>query len=439
MSGRKRDSEYNADREMRRQFETMHALHGIALEITSQLEDKQVLAAIVKQAAHLLETSGGLLAICDPRTGLLRVEALHNIPSEYKKATAPAGDGLWGQVMATGSPAIVNDYRLLVKENPSLRTTSPENWPYNAVLAVPLVWQDRIFGLLVVLHAGERRPFTEDDARLLSLLSSLASTAINNAQLYSQVLQLSRQLEQKVEEREAELSTAREELAQKAEQLQRLLAATVRVQEEERSRIAADLHDGSNQLIAGAIFEIQAVQESIRGKRVEGVPEKLESIKTLLRQMEVANRRSIAGLRPPLLDTHGLIPALKWQTVNYRDTHGMDCILHVYGKVSRMSTVVETAVYRITQESLSNVAAHARAKNVTIRLDFTPRILHLLVEDDGVGFSPENISIVKPGRLGLIGMRERAQSIGGRVEIQSLPGRGTRVVVDIPLSSDSVG
>ncbi|MBI3978355.1 MAG: hypothetical protein HY331_09235 [Chloroflexi bacterium] len=92
---------------------------------------------------------------------------------------------------------------------------------------------------------------------------------------------------------------------------------------------------------------------------------------------------------------------------------------------------------RIVQESLSNVAAHAQARNAQIRLDFTPAWLHVVVEDDGVRFDPERVVGAVPEQLGLIGMRERAQSIGGRIELQSLPGQGTRIVLDVPLSAES--
>jgi signal transduction histidine kinase len=286
------------------------------------------------------------------------------------------------------------------------------------------------------MDIGHRRPFTEDDARLLALLASLASTAINNAQLYTQVVQLSQQLEHKVAERESELAGARGELAEQAAQLQRLLAATVRVQEEERARIAIDLHDGSNQLITGALFEIQAARESLLGRRGKVTLAKLETAKDLLRQIEAENRRIIAGLRPPMLDTQGLIPAVKWLANNYRASHGVEYALHVRGEPTRLAPNVETAIYRIVQETLSNVAAHAQAMHIEIRLDFAPAWLNVVVEDDGVGFDPEHVQRTMPEQLGLIGMRERAQRIGGRLEVRSLPGSGTRIVLDLPLLAE---
>ncbi|MFQ5611151.1 MAG: GAF domain-containing protein [Anaerolineae bacterium] len=414
----------NLFQETRRQYEVMQALHDISLDITSHLESQQVLPAILEQATLLLKAQGAALPIYDPDQDVLLNVAVHNTPPEFQGVSLRVGEGVAGYVVATRKPLIINDYPHWTGQSPHF-----QNSPFDAVIGVPLRWQGQVIGALVVLDRGERRPFTEDDVRLLSLFADLASIALKNAELYAQV-------EQKVEQRTEELAKARAALAEKADQLQRLLATTVRVQEEERIRIARDLHDGSNQLITGALYEIQAVQRRLTGRGLDVALGKLKTAKELLRQIDAENRRIISDLRPPILDAQGLMPALRWQAETFQECYRIACPVRVSGQPVELPPEVETAVYRIVQEALNNVAAHARARRVQLRLNFWPGQLRVVVEDNGVGIEGNNAHRNKAGQMGLIGMRERAQSIGGRLEVQSLPGRGTRIALDVPLSAE---
>lgn len=421
----------NLFRETRRQFEVMHGLHRISLDITSQLESEQVLVAILEQAAKLLSAQASSVALHKPETSFVELIAIHNLPAEYKGMRLRVGEGVAGYVVATKAPLIVNDY-----QHWSGRSQVFLDSPYDAVVSVPLRWESRVFGALMVVDLGERRPFTEDDVRSLNLFADLASIALKNAELYAQVIQFNQQLEQKVKQRTQELVKVQEELAQKAEHLQQLLAKMVHVQEEERSRIALDLHDGSNQLITGTLFEIQAAQQNILSQHGTSAFDTLETAKKLLRQVEAENRRIITGLRPPILDAQGLVPTLRWHAATCQDLYNISCSVQVLGQPIRLSAETEVAIYRVVQESLNNIAVHAQARNARIRLNFRPACLQVVVEDDGAGFAPEEVLATTVGQMGLIGMRERIQSIGGRVEIHSVPGRGTRIVFDVPLSPE---
>lgn len=420
----------NLFQRIRRQYEIMQALHEISLDITSQLERERGLEAILHQAAHLLQAQSSTLGIYDRQAKVVRKVAIYNVPPEVRGIELRLGEGVAGQVVATGAPLIVNDYRAW----PGRSLRVPEGL-LTAVMGVPLRWQGQVIGVLNVLDQGDRRPFTEDDVQVLSLFADLASIALKNAELYTQVREASEQLEQKVERRTKELARAREELVQKAKELQRLLRITVQVQEEERTRIARDLHDGSNQLITATLYEIQAAQESLLGGRREGALEKLETAKELLRKIEYENRRIISGLRPSALDLQGLVPALRWLANTFQEQYPITCSLRVSGSPLRLSPDAETATYRIVQESLNNVAAHAQAQRIQIQVDFEPARLQVVVEDDGVGFDEESALRSPSGQMGLIGMRERAQSIGGHLKIQSVPGQGSLVTLTLPLQN----
>ena len=413
------------------QIEAMRALHDISLDITSHLDVQEVLNAILKQATHFLKAQGSSLAIVDRQAGTIRLAAVHNVPSEFLGATLQLGEGVTGRVVASGKPIIVNDLGKGTARNPIFR-----NSPYDAIISVPLRREGEVFGTLNVVDQGERRPFLEEDVHLLSLFADMACIALKNAELYGQVRQAGEELEQKVEQRTRELAQAQEALADKANELRRLLALTVHVQEQERTRIARDLHDGSNQLITGTLYELQAAQESIAGHRPEVALQKLEIAKGLLRSIEAENRRIISGLRPSILDSQGLVSTLKWHASSFQKLYGIACLVRISGQPGRLPPDTEIAIYRIVQEALNNVTAHAQAHNVEIHVHCNSSQWRIIVHDDGIGFDHQNALTATDTQMGLIGMRERAQSIGGHIEVLSAPGQGTRLELDVPLPTD---
>ncbi len=418
-------------RETRQQFRVMRVLHDISLDLTSKLDNGEVLAAILKQAARLLNGTGSCLGSYDRATETFRNIATHNLPKDRERLTTRLLNGIVSQVVMSGEPVIVND-----GNDPKASSPLLEALPCHAVVGVPLRWHGQVFGALSVTDRADSRPFGEEDAQILALFADLASIALKNSELYAQVVRLSQDLERQVDERTSELDCARKELAFKAADLQRLLANTVHVQEEERGRIARDLHDGSNQLITGTLYELQAVRESLLGQRTLAALEKLETAKSLLRKIEAENRRIILGLRPPILDVHGLIPALKSVASGFQEQHQISCSVQVSGESRHLSPEIEIAAFRIAQESLNNVAAHAQAQHVLIHVSVELSRLCLTIEDDGVGFDPEKARAEASGQMGLIGMRERALSIGGQLQVQSAPGDGTRITLQVPLAAE---
>lgn len=406
--------------ELIRQLEVMRALYDISMDISSRLEIQQVFLTIVRRAAWLLNARSSMLAVCEPGTGLARVVALYNLPFEYEELVTKPGASVAGHVLATGEPVILNGLE-----------EQPGQYPYRSLLSVPLTWEGKAVGALTVIDHLQDKPFTEREAQILGLLANLAATALNNAHLYSQVVQLNHSLEQKVRERTEELTTAREKLAQKAKQLQLLLSATVYLQEEERAQIARDLHDGPSQLLTGALYEIQAAEQGIENGRREEALARLERAKELLRQISAEHRRITTGLRPPVLDIDGLPAAVEKLALLCRQYSGAQCSVQVTGKPFRLPSHTETILYRIAQEALNNAAAHAGARRIQVRIHFRPDCFSLEVEDDGVGF--EEKKTADQDRMGLIGMRERAKSIGGRLSIYSRPGQGTKVSLTLPL------
>jgi two-component system sensor histidine kinase UhpB len=195
--------------------------------------------------------------------------------------------------------------------------------------------------------------------------------------------------------------------------------AVLRAQEQERSRIAQDLHDEVNQALTGILLRLQATI----GDAPLGMQGELRETQALATQAMEELLHLARQLRPTALDDHGLVPALASQVSDFGDRTGIRARFHRHGSIPPLSDEEQLVIYRVTQESLSNVAQHARASHVDVELSFVGRTV-LRIRDDGLGFKPSRTG---RARLGVSGMRERALLIGGSLSIFSEPGDGTTI------------
>ncbi|HZW04302.1 MAG TPA: sensor histidine kinase, partial [Anaerolineaceae bacterium] len=299
------------------------------------------------------------------------------------------------------------------------------------LLCAPLIWEGEYLGGLVVRADSAVRQFTDADIPTLEIFTPLIAALLARCSALAFQPDNAAQVRQEVEAEIRELREVRKRMAKDADELVNVLADTVAIQEEERSRIAHDLHDGSNQLVIGAIYEIQAAQTRIAREKLLEANESLETAKKLMRRIEAENRKIIQDLRPPMLNNQGLEVTLKWYLNNLCKRHGLEGSLVTEGSSKRFSAEVETAVFRIVQEALNNSLKHAQAQKLQIRLDYQPGFLVLSVQDDGCGFDLSEP--FDPRHYGIIGMRERALSVGAQLEIRSAPGVGTRLVLHVPV------
>jgi signal transduction histidine kinase len=220
---------------------------------------------------------------------------------------------------------------------------------------------------------------------------------------------------------------------------QRLLSRILRATEEERTRIASDLHDGPiQQLTALGIVAQRARRRLARDQRSDA-DELMEQVHAGVRTEVEALRRLMTELRPPVLDERGLVAALRDHVDAFADRTGLACQAEL-DLPGRLDPEVKTVLYRVVQESLTNVAKHACASNVSIHLMDQGDGVALDVRDDGVGFEPARASgLLRAGHFGLAGMRERVRLVGGRWEVQAVPGGGARVAVHLPRQVTPVG
>ena len=201
----------------------------------------------------------------------------------------------------------------------------------------------------------------------------------------------------------------------------------------ERRQIAHELHDGVGQLLTLLISGLQTALLRIQDQELE---KRCRHLKELARNALAELKRLALGLRPSLLDDLGLTPALQRIVRDFKEHHSVEIELDTDELDDlRLPEAVETTFYRITQESLANIAKHSKATIVLIRISKDKRFVVLQIDDNGVGISPSKLSGLNPGHLGLTGMRERAALIGGTLTITSQLGKGTRLVVRLPESN----
>jgi two-component system sensor histidine kinase UhpB len=195
--------------------------------------------------------------------------------------------------------------------------------------------------------------------------------------------------------------------------------AVIRAQEEERARIAQDLHDEVNQALTAILLRLQAAALDVP----PGLRSELKEIQTLATQAMEELLTLARTLRPTALDDHGLVPALASQVADFGERTGIRSSFHRHGDAPNLSDEEQLVLYRVTQESLSNVVQHSGASSVRVELSSVGRTV-LRVRDDGVGFKPSGNA---RNRLGVSGMRERALLVGGRLNVFSAPGEGTTI------------
>jgi two-component system, NarL family, sensor histidine kinase UhpB len=206
----------------------------------------------------------------------------------------------------------------------------------------------------------------------------------------------------------------------------------MRAQEEERRRLARDLHDEVNQALTAILLRLEALAQETPAERQPEVTE----LKRLVNQAMDELLNLARQLRPSALDDHGLVPAVETQLKRFSARTGIEVRLDTQGDPDALPEVVQTAIYRVAQEALTNVTRHAGATVVELELEERPDGAELRVRDDGTGFDPGMASRAGGqtvgGGLGLVGMAERARLVGGELDVRSAPGGGTTVTLRVP-------
>lgn len=393
-----------------RVMERTSALVESGMIIGRGLDLDAVLRRVVESARRIVGARYAALGVLAPdHESLSRF-----IWSGFDDATAmnigqlPSGRGLLGK--------LITDPRALRVEHigghPASSGFPAGHPPMETFLGVPVSLGSQIFGNLY-LTDRVGGPFTEEDERIAITLAAQAAVAIANARAAA-------------DERARLTESAALQAARQREQA----AAdghrgAIRAQEAERARVARELHDETGQVLTAVALELRALDRHLDAEgrdRLAGVRRTLASASESLRDLAI-------GLRPSGLAEHGLESALERQADRLRAGGDTNVDIAMAGLPPDLPEEVEIAVFRVVQEALTNVQRHAHARNAGVLVTAKGDRIRVLVEDDGVGFTPADPT----DRLGLTGMRERIALIGGEVTVESSPGKGAVIVVEIPL------
>ncbi len=374
-----------ANRELAVMFETCRSL-GTTLELQRLLDD-----AITQIVNTLDPMRAGMIYLLDSAARALSVRAQHT-----RNGLAPL------------TPAETECARETARRAFTLRTigylTEPKSG--TSLLAVPLIASEEPLGALCLAHreAFSNYPVIHTLARQLSI-------AIENAQLYQQV--------------------------QEKEMLRgRLLDRAVVAQEEERKRIARELHDETGQTLTALAVGLGAVEETV-ARNPDLAKRQMNELKILTMNAIENLRQFVSDLRPSVLDDMGLVSALRWYAQQHSARMGIPVEFEITGAKRRLPAQVETVLFRIAQECLTNIARHAHATCAQVALGFVDSTVTLAVSDNGCGFAVERVLSPPEQRAwGLLGIQERVALVGGKFRIDSAPGQGTRVAVEIPVHSE---
>lgn len=383
------------------------ALNAIARTVSQSLSLDVILNSALDKVLELIGGEIGGILLLDEKSQTLSYRVHRGLSEQFVRGTAglALGEGIAGQVAEQRETLVVDD----ISKDPGVsRRAAVAEEGIRAFVGVPLKSKDKVVGVLTIA-SREPRPFSQQEVQLLTAMGHQLGIAIENAELYRE-LQFKEQM--------------------RAELLRQIISA----QEDERRRVARELHDVTSQALAtlGVRLEVLMAPRVSDSKDIET---QLEEMKSLLTTTSKEVHELIYDLRPSLLDDLGLPAALRSCAHNSLEAAGVEVYLEVVGQEKRLPPQVEISLFRIVQEAITNIASHARAQSAYISLEFKDKGVAVQVEDDGVGFDLSQVFGSAGGweSVGLLGMKERAELLGGTLSIDTKPGGGTRLAVEIPV------
>ncbi len=395
--------------EVERRYREVLALSRISAALSGLSDLDAILnVALDNLLAIMHGTIGGILLL-DDRTKTLTYRVHHGFSESFAGGVRLGlGEGIIGRAAQSGRAILLEDISTDSRAAlPAL--VSAEG--LKAFVAVPLRAKDSVLGVINVA-SHEARRFTSNDVHLLHSIADQVSVAIEQAEL-------------------------QERLRRARDRLRRLARLNLVAEEEERRRIARELHDETSQTLSGLALQLQALID-----RAEGAHEVdsdfiagLQRVQSLTVQVHKEISRLIGDLRPALLDTLGLVPAVRQHADSRLGVLGIAASVDVRGQVRRLPTNIEVTLFRWVQGAIGNIVKHSKAKHAEIIFEFKESDLTISVRDDGIGFDVSKITdIEENGRgRGLFSMRERIGSLSGTGGVESQTDQGTTVWARVPL------
>ena len=394
-------------REVTQRNEELATLNIIAAAVSQSLELQKVLEDALDKVLETMQLSHGEILLFNAESRSIVPRLYRGISSQFALAIQAfsVGEGIPGLVAQLEQPVLIEDD--LAADPRLLRRSLVATEGLRSMVSVPLRSKNRVVGVLD-LFSPNVLSLTPEQLRLLVAIGDQIGVAVENARLL-------------------------EELKAKEQMRLHLLEKVITAQEDERKRVARELHDETGQSLTSLVVSLKALES------MTNLPELREKAAEL-RALGGAILRDVHDLafqlRPSVLDHLGMVAAVQRLSEDYTQKVGLHIDLQVFGfEGRRLPPATETALYRLVQEGLTNVTKHAEAKNVSVILRHGGASVQAIIEDDGKGFNVAEVMgyAAKDKKLGLFGMEERAALVGGKLTIESTPGKGTTVFVEVPL------
>ncbi len=379
----------------------LSSMNALLSRLSRSLSPKTMLEDALNNIRTLTNVEVGLIHVVDRSgTGLVRIADFGLNSNRLSDSARLKLDEMAKKFMLLSSPIELNDIN-----------NSQEYGEFRSLVILPLKSKTTL-GVLTLASFSPNR-FQAETLRLLKAMCDAISIALENANV-------ARDLE--------ELNAIREQL------LEKLISA----QEEERRRIARELHDEASQSLAALAVNLEDVADALPDEYKE-TRRKLDVLQERTVSTLLGIRSLALELRPSALDDLGLLAAIDWYAKDLAKKWGWEIQVRILGQKTKLPAYTETMLFRIVQESLTNIARHAKATRVELELSFRVTEVALRIEDNGKGFDYNAIMSKGEMRqnLGLHGMKERAALLGGTLEIQSQSGKGTVILVTVPTGNNN--
>ncbi len=393
-------------------YHALVALSRVSAAISGLHELDAILRIGLNNVLNIMNgTVGGIMLLDEPNQ-TLSYRVYHGLSNKYaEEMRLKRGEGIAGKVAQSGRAVLLED---ISSEPDAARIDLISLEGLRAFISVPLRAKDNILGVMnVASHVPHH--FTKEDVHLLHSIGDQLGTAIEQAIL-------------------------NERLRKARERLRKLARQNLVAEEEERRRIARELHDETSQSLSGIALQLEALIEiySKSGNQDPQLITGLKKVQSLTVHVHKEVSRVISNLHPTVLDTLGLVAAVRQHAKNTLQPLNINVTVEVKGAETRFSSDVEAALFRVIQGAIGNIVKHSKAKNASIVLVYQPHEFSLSVRDDGQGFDVSKLTDVEEsGRgRGLFSMRERIGFLGGTSGVESRIGAGTTAWAKIPIGQD---
>jgi signal transduction histidine kinase len=389
-------------------YQELLALSRVSAAISGLWDLDAVLKVALDNVLKIMKGTIGGILLLNESTQTLSYHIHQGLSDGYvEKMRLGLGEGIAGRVAQSGKAILLEDI------STDSRVGHPElvrAEGLKAFICVPIRAKDNVLGVINVASRQSHR-FSNKDLHLLYSIGDQLGVAIQQAKLY-------------------------ERLRKARERYRKLTRQLLVAQEDERKRLARELHDETSQTLSGLTLQLQALADMAErsGGDIELVS-RLKKVQALAVQVHTEVRRLMADLRPSLLDTLGLVPAIRQLADTRLRPLNINVSVKTIGKERRLDPEVETGLFRVAQGSIGNIIEHSKAKDVTITVEYREDELVLRITDDGQGFDVADITDVEEsGRgRGLFSMRERIMLLGGTASVDSKLGQGTTVRASVPI------